>query len=103
MTFTVTLKSRSPKPSKRFPLAVSLQQASPTVSDLKQAIERSTLRLNRHRQRITTVDKKVVLDDDEKPLKDFGVNDGDDLHIKDLGPQVGESPSAVYPRRARWS
>ncbi|GAA5901278.1 trans-2-enoyl-CoA reductase (NADPH) TSC13 [Sporobolomyces salmoneus] len=88
MSFHITLKSRSPKPSKRFPLTLALSQASPTVADLKLAIEASALRLNRHRQRITTVEKKQVLDDDDKKLQGFGVKDGDDLHIKDLGPQV---------------
>ena len=45
--------------------------------------------MNVHRQRITTGDKKV-LDDDDKSLKEFGVKQGDQLEIKDLGPQIGK-------------
>ena len=38
MAFTVTVKPRSSKPSKRFPLTVELSASKPTVKDLKQAI-----------------------------------------------------------------
>jgi very-long-chain enoyl-CoA reductase len=105
MTFTVTLKSRSPKPSKRFPLKITLDQSSPTVGDLKLEIEQtSPLRLSRHRQRITTTDKKSVLEDDEKSLESYGIKNGEELVFKDLGPQVGQSqiisslrvPSLLY-------
>ena len=30
-----------------------------------------------------------MLDDDDKSLKEFGVKQGDQLEIKDLGPQIG--------------
>jgi very-long-chain enoyl-CoA reductase len=45
--------------------------------------------LDVNRQRITTVDKKVPLDTDEQLLTDLGVKSGDQLEIKDLGPQIG--------------
>ncbi|GAA5949088.1 hypothetical protein JCM3765_004008 [Sporobolomyces pararoseus] len=90
MPFSITLKSRSPKPSSRFPFTLSLPQTSPTVLDLKQGIEQTkTLKnLSRHRQRITTEDKKVVLEDEDKKLESFGIKNGDELYLKDLGPQV---------------
>lgn len=31
-----------------------------------------------------------MLDDDDKSLKEFGVKQGDQLEIKDLGPQIGK-------------
>ncbi|GAA5872186.1 hypothetical protein JCM16303_001004 [Sporobolomyces ruberrimus] len=88
MVLHLTIKSRSPKPSKRFPLSVTLNQSNPSVRDLKVAIEASKIHLNQHRQRITTIEKKQVLDDDDKSLETFGIKDNDELHIKDLGPQV---------------
>lgn len=93
MPFSITLKSRSLKPSSRFPLTLSLPQSSPTVLDLKRVIEQTkTLKnLSRHRQRITTEDKKVVLEDEDKKLESFGIKNGDELYLKDLGPQVGQS------------
>ena len=47
------------------------------------------IQLNIHRQRITTSDKKV-LDDEDKTLKEMGIREGDELEIKDLGPQICE-------------
>ena len=52
------------------------------------------------------MDKKV-LDDDDKSLKEFGVKQGDQLEIKDLGPQIG-TPSCSRestmdrPDRESW-
>ncbi|GAA5823672.1 hypothetical protein JCM10212_007092 [Sporobolomyces blumeae] len=86
MTLTLTVKPRSAKPSKRFPLNVTLSGTSPTVLDLKRFVQ-SSANLNVHRQRITTQDKKV-LDDDDQHLAHYSVKDGDTLEIKDLGPQV---------------
>ncbi|BGP49305.1 Very-long-chain enoyl-CoA reductase [Rhodotorula kratochvilovae] len=82
----VTVKPRSNKPSKRFPLTVDLPAAPATVGQLKSAIA-AQAKVSVHRQRITTADKKV-LDDDDTPLADYGVHDGDHLDFKDLGPQV---------------
>ncbi|GAA5999672.1 trans-2-enoyl-CoA reductase (NADPH) TSC13 [Rhodotorula paludigena] len=86
MAFTVTVKPRAGKPSKRFPITLELAQAAPTVADLKSAIA-AKAKVNVHRQRLTTADRKA-LDDDDKPLSDFGVKSGDALEFKDLGPQV---------------
>ncbi|GAA5873005.1 hypothetical protein JCM3774_004895 [Rhodotorula dairenensis] len=86
MAFTVTVKSRSAKPSKRFPLTVQLSSSTPTVQDLKRAIA-SDAKLDVNRQRITTLDKKV-LENDDQSLTDAGVKSGDQLEIKDLGPQI---------------
>ncbi|GAA5848936.1 hypothetical protein JCM8547_006393 [Rhodosporidiobolus lusitaniae] len=86
MAFTVTVKPRSAKPSKRFPLTLELPSSSPTVGELKAAIA-SKSKMSVHRQRITTVDKKA-LGEDGKALSEFGVKNGDTLEIKDLGPQV---------------
>ncbi|GAA5850643.1 hypothetical protein JCM9279_006372 [Rhodotorula babjevae] len=82
----VTVKPRSSKPSTRFPLSLELTGAKPTVGSLKSAIA-AQAKVNVHRQRITTADKKV-LDDDDRTLADYGVKDGDSLDFKDLGPQV---------------
>ncbi|GAA6023977.1 hypothetical protein JCM10207_006840, partial [Rhodosporidiobolus poonsookiae] len=86
MALSVTIAPRGGKPSKRFPLTLTLSQPAPTVLDLKSAIA-SRVKMNVHRQRITTKDKKV-LDDDDKPLRDYGVGEGEQLEIKDLGPQI---------------
>ncbi|GAA5914465.1 hypothetical protein JCM6882_003027 [Rhodosporidiobolus microsporus] len=87
MALSVTVKPRSSKPSKRFPLTLTLEGAAPTVGQLKAAIA-SKVKMSVHRQRITTQDKKV-LDDEDKKLSEYGVGEGETLEIKDLGPQVG--------------
>ncbi|GAA5825231.1 hypothetical protein JCM11251_006154 [Rhodosporidiobolus azoricus] len=87
MALTVTVKPRSSKPSKRFPLTLTLEGAAPTVGDLKKAVA-DKVKMNVHRQRITTQDKKV-LDDEDKKVSEYGVGEGETLEIKDLGPQVG--------------
>ncbi|BGP17382.1 hypothetical protein JCM10213_002865 [Rhodosporidiobolus nylandii] len=86
MPLTLTVRPRSAKPSKRFPLTVTLSSPSPTVGDLKRAVS-AQAKISTHRQRLTTQDKKV-LDDEDKPLSDFGVKEGDSVEIKDLGPQI---------------
>ncbi len=40
-----------------------------------------------YRQRLTTLDK-AGLGDDDKTLAEVGVKEGDVVHIKDLGPQI---------------
>ncbi|KAL8278874.1 hypothetical protein RQP46_008745 [Phenoliferia psychrophenolica] len=82
----VTIKPRSAKPSKRFPVTLELASPTATVGELK-ALLASKAKLSVHRQRITTADKKV-LDDPEATLASLGVADGDALEIKDLGPQI---------------
>ena len=39
------------------------------------------------RQKLTLKGERKALDDDT-PLKDVGVNDGDELFVKDLGAQI---------------
>ncbi|BGP56307.1 hypothetical protein JCM8202_005294 [Rhodotorula sphaerocarpa] len=87
MAFSVTVQPRAGKPSKRFPLTVELASADATVRDLKQQIQHRA-KLQMARQRITTLDKKLALDDDDQKLVDAGVASGDRLEIKDLGPQI---------------
>ncbi|GAA5990245.1 hypothetical protein JCM11641_001797 [Rhodosporidiobolus odoratus] len=86
MAISLTVKPRSAKSSKRFPLTLTLQGDAPTVLDLKKAIDHKA-NISVHRQRLTTIDKKL-LDDDDKPLSQFSLHDGDSLEVKDLGPQV---------------
>lgn len=45
------------------------------------------LQMNVHRQRLTTLDK-AALGDDDKTLAEVGVKEGDVVQIKDLGPQI---------------
>lgn len=52
------------------------------------------------RQRITTLDKKLALDDDDQKLVDAGVASGDRLEIKDLGPQIGMLSLFLYDSHA---
>ncbi|GAA6040317.1 hypothetical protein JCM8097_009417 [Rhodosporidiobolus ruineniae] len=82
MAISVTVKPRGSRPSKRFPLTVE----ATTVRELKQAISTKT-KLSVHRQRLTTLGKKA-LDDDDKSLADYGLKQGDSLEFKDLGPQI---------------
>jgi uncharacterized ubiquitin-like protein YukD len=44
--------------------------------------------LNANRLRLTTLDKKLLAEDN-KPLSEYGVKDGEVLELKDLGAQVG--------------
>ncbi|KAK4055854.1 3-oxo-5a-steroid 4- dehydrogenase [Microbotryomycetes sp. JL221] len=83
---SITIKPRAGKQSKKFPLTVKLDASKPTVAELKRAIARQS-KLDVHRQRLTTEDKKV-LDDDDKQLTEYGVKHNDSLEIKDLGPQI---------------
>ncbi|EPQ29767.1 uncharacterized protein PFL1_02440 [Pseudozyma flocculosa PF-1] len=90
-TFTVTVDKRvAPgKPASRgFPLTLTLPNAQPTLANLKAAIAAKSARLTAERQRITTEDKKPLLDD-ARSLPDLGVQPGQTLYVKDLGPQVG--------------
>ncbi|KAN0059918.1 Very-long-chain enoyl-CoA reductase [Thecaphora frezii] len=92
MSFTVTVSKRGPSPSSGgtplFPLTLTLPTPTPTLETLKKAISAQSPRLTPPRQRITTADKKPLLDD-HQPLPSLGVRSGDTLYLKDLGPQVG--------------
>ncbi|KAM0754506.1 hypothetical protein T439DRAFT_376977 [Meredithblackwellia eburnea MCA 4105] len=82
----VVVQTRGGKPSKRFPITIKLESTNATVKQLKLQIQ-STSKLSFHRQRITTLEKKA-LDDNEAQLASLGIKSGDKLEIKDLGPQV---------------
>ncbi|KAG0145771.1 hypothetical protein CROQUDRAFT_658287 [Cronartium quercuum f. sp. fusiforme G11] len=84
---SLTLNSRS-KTIKSFKADLNDSQSidSLTVRDLKTIVKQNT-RLDPLRQRLTTADKKV-LDDDQKRLSDYGIQDGDEIVFKDLGPQI---------------
>ena len=93
MSFSVTVAKRSApgKPaSKGWPLTLALPSSSATLLDLKKAINAKSAKLTTARQRITTEDKKPILDD-SKSLKELGIEAGQTLYVKDLGPQVAWS------------
>lgn len=84
---SLALKSRS-KGFNSFEVKLNEHQSldSFTVRDLKSIIKKNT-KLDPTRQRLTTVDKKV-LDDDQKPLSEYNILDGDEIIFKDLGRQI---------------
>lgn len=86
----ITIQARGGKPSKRFPLKLEIDVNKFTINQLKKHIQ-SKAHLSVHRQRLTTVDKKV-LENDEETLAAFGIKQGDVLEIKDLGPQICRPP-----------
>jgi very-long-chain enoyl-CoA reductase len=98
MTFKVTVEKRSPASGAKsgsnratssiFPLVLELPTNSPTVGNLKAAIHAKVSSLRPERQRLTTGDKKVLLDDAQQ-LEAAGVSQGDVVQVKDLGPQIG--------------
>ncbi|ORZ06905.1 3-oxo-5-alpha-steroid 4-dehydrogenase-domain-containing protein [Absidia repens] len=84
----VIIASRNPK-SKTFPITLDLagDASSLTLTDVSKALHQKLPKYTPDRQRITTQDKKVLVDD--KSLADLGLKDGDTLQFKDLGPQIG--------------
>ncbi|PWN96871.1 hypothetical protein FA09DRAFT_320397 [Tilletiopsis washingtonensis] len=91
MPFTVTVASRVARKNKAtssaYPMVIELASGSASLAELKRAIHKRHVGLTPERQRITSDDKKPLLDDD-KALQQQGVKDGDTLYVKDLGPQV---------------
>jgi len=75
--------------SSKFPAVIELDGSTTTVTvdQLKQALYKKLPKYYPDRQRLTTVDKKVL--EEGKTLAEAGVKDGDELVFKDLGPQVG--------------
>lgn len=88
-SFTLKVHNRNLPAANRatsspYPLTLSFS-SEPTVLEVKKAIQAQVPKLYPDRQRITTEDKKPLLDDRAKS----GVKNGDDLYVKDLGPQIG--------------
>lgn len=66
--------------------------ADATVKDLKKAYAKETKKdINRVSFKMAGSDKEKVvrLDDDKKPLSEYGVADNTTIEFKDLGPQIG--------------
>ncbi|KAH9821603.1 3-oxo-5-alpha-steroid 4-dehydrogenase-domain-containing protein [Melampsora americana] len=84
---SLALKSRS-RGFNSFEVKLNEHQSfdSLTVQDLKSIIKKN-IKLDLTRQRLTTVDKRV-LDDDQKPLSEYNIVDGDEIIFKDLGRQI---------------
>lgn len=84
----IIVKPRSAK-SKKQPLGVDVRDEA-TLEELKRSITKSW-RLSPHRQRLTLEsDQKTVLEEDEKLLKEYGVQEQTVVLLKDLGAQIGE-------------
>ncbi|KAJ2160220.1 3-oxo-5a-steroid 4- dehydrogenase [Coemansia sp. RSA 552] len=79
--------SKAGRKSLRFPLVVEVPDTA-TPDDLKQAIAAQIPSLGPSRQRLTVGDKKTLLEGDGA-LSKWDVKDGDTVHVKDLGPQIG--------------
>lgn len=90
-SFELTIANRSsPSTNKTtsspFPLALDLSP-KPTLLEVKKAIAGKIKHLKPERQRLTTEDKRALVDD-EKSLDDENVKTGDTIWVKDLGPQI---------------
>jgi very-long-chain enoyl-CoA reductase len=72
--------------SSPFPLVLDLSP-NPTLLEVKKAVAAKIKHLKPERQRLTTEDKRAIVDDD-KTLSEENVKTGDTLWVKDLGPQV---------------
>jgi very-long-chain enoyl-CoA reductase len=89
--FEITVANRSsPSTNKAtsspFPLVLHLSP-NPTLSEVKKAVASKIAYLPVSRQRLTTEDKRALLNDD-KALSEENVKTGDTLWVKDLGPQI---------------
>ncbi|KAK7472334.1 Very-long-chain enoyl-CoA reductase [Stygiomarasmius scandens] len=72
---------------KSFPLTLDISSED-TVEDVKKKIAAKIPKFYTSRQRLTTKSDKKPLADEVK-LKDAGIGPGEELVLKDLGPQVG--------------
>ncbi|KAI9331079.1 3-oxo-5-alpha-steroid 4-dehydrogenase-domain-containing protein [Obelidium mucronatum] len=82
----VTLQEKTGKVIKK-DLDVGIPQNEATVADLSRAIYKAYPKWDVTRQRLSTSDGKTL--EKGKSLQDCGVNDGDVIIFKDLGPQIG--------------
>ncbi|KAJ2795384.1 3-oxo-5a-steroid 4- dehydrogenase [Coemansia guatemalensis] len=80
-------KTQSKQASSKYPFAVELSDAA-TVDDLKGAIAAQIKTLAPDRQRLTSSEKKTVLKSGDTLAK-YNIKEGDTIHVKDLGPQIG--------------
>lgn len=90
-SFELTIANRSSPSTHKatsspFPLVLDLSP-KPTLLEVKKAIAGKIKHLKPERQRLTTEDKRALVDDD-KSLSDENVKTGDTLWVKDLGPQI---------------
>jgi very-long-chain enoyl-CoA reductase len=69
-----------------FPKTIQLSSDA-TISDVKKAIVQLKRGFTSDRQRLTTEDKRALLDD-SKTLTQESIKTGDTIYVKDLGPQV---------------
>lgn len=83
--------------SSPYPLNVKLSSSSPTLLELKTQVSQQIKPLKVERQRVTTQDKKPLLNDDAK-LNELGLKDGDTVWVKDLGPQVSSKARTGWGR-----
>lgn len=86
MPLKLTVVSRG-EPMRGLPLELGLPDSS-SLATLKESVAQMVPRLTIERQRITT-ENKTPLIGDEKGLIELGVQTGDRLYVKDLGPQIG--------------
>ncbi|GAA99084.1 uncharacterized protein L969DRAFT_87132 [Mixia osmundae IAM 14324] len=108
---TVKLEVRSKGASKTGRPAQEIAFSEEKTSDitlfhLKEAVN-TKLHIPSERQRLLTAEKRVLSDEDEsKTLDALGLNDGDTVTVKDLGPQISwrlvyiieyAGPIAIHP------
>lgn len=89
MSFKLQIHNRSSPGANKatsspWPLQLEFN-STPTLSQVKTSVQSKIRKLTPERQRITTEDKKPLLDDKEN----VPVPSGTDLYVKDLGPQIG--------------
>ncbi|KAJ3061896.1 3-oxo-5a-steroid 4- dehydrogenase [Podochytrium sp. JEL0797] len=82
----VTLQEKSGKVIKK-DLDIGVPTDEATVADLSRAIYKAYPKWDLSRQRLSDSNGKTL--DKSKALKEAGVNDGDVVLFKDLGPQIG--------------
>ncbi|CAG8754552.1 4782_t:CDS:2 [Gigaspora margarita] len=80
MQITISLRGKSQKP----PVTVDLPEDS-TVDDLKKAIYKKIPKFYPDRQRLSYNEKTLQ---EGKPLKEYDITNGDNVVLKDLGPQI---------------
>ncbi|KAE8213856.1 hypothetical protein CF327_g2678 [Tilletia walkeri] len=96
MTFQLTVQKRASKAkagearisatSSKFPITLTLPNSHPTLANLKHAIHAQVPKLHPSRQRISLSGKTIT--GDEKTLQSLGINEGTEVDLKDLGPQI---------------